>query len=81
MATTVSPAVSNSIGLASTYLAVTLTRSMLEPKFLGRHLGLDPLVTLVSLYVGFQLWGIPGLLLSPMAAVILKELFQKPTES
>lgn len=58
------------IGLASTYVAVTLTRSILEPKFLGRHLGLDPLVTLIALYVGFRLWGIGGMILAPILTVI-----------
>lgn len=58
------------IGLAAIYVTVTLTRSMLEPKFLSRHLGLDPLVTLVALYVGFRLWGIGGMILAPVLTVI-----------
>ena len=58
------------IGIASTYLVVTLTRSMLEPKFLSHHLGLDPLVTLIALYVGFRLWGIGGMILAPILTVI-----------
>lgn len=59
-----------SIGLASTYAAVSLTRSMLEPRFLGRHLGLDPLATLIALYVGFRLWGITGMILAPVLTVV-----------
>ena len=62
------------IGLASTYIAVTLTRSMLEPKFLGRHLGLDPLVTLMALYIGYRLWGIGGMILAPVLTVIILQL-------
>jgi len=58
------------IGLAAVYVTVSLTRSLLEPKFLSRHLGLDPLVTLVALYVGFRLWGIGGMILAPMLTVI-----------
>ena len=57
------------IGLAGLYIVVSLTRSMLEPKLLGRHLGLDPLVTLAALYAGYQLWGIGGMILAPMLAV------------
>lgn len=64
------------IGLASTYVAVTLTRSMLEPRFLGRHLGLDPLVTLMALYIGFRLWGIGGMILAPILTVIILQLAQ-----
>ena len=58
------------IGLASMYAAITLTRSMLEPKFLSSHLGLDPLITLIALYVGFRLWGIGGMILAPVLTVI-----------
>ena len=62
------------LGLVSTYVVVTLTRSMLEPKFLGRHLGLDPLTTLVALYIGFRLWGIGGMILAPVLTVIAMQL-------
>lgn len=58
------------IGLAGIYATVTLTRSVLEPKLLGRHLGLDPLVTLIALYAGYKLWGIGGMILAPLLAVI-----------
>ena len=65
------------IGLASTYAAVTLTRSVLEPKFLGHHLGLDPLVTLISLYAGFRLWGIGGMILAPVLTVVTLQIYQQ----
>ena len=58
------------IGLVSLYVTVTLVRSALEPKLLGRHLGLDPLVTLMVMYAGYKLWGIGGMLLAPILAVI-----------
>lgn len=66
--------VPRAIGLVGLYLTVTLTRSMLEPKLLGHHLGLDPLVTLMAIYAGFQLWGFPGMLLAPVLAVATAQL-------
>lgn len=57
------------IGILGIYVVVTLTRSILEPKLLGRHLGLDPLVTLIALYAGYKLWGIGGMILAPLLAV------------
>lgn len=62
------------LGMAGLYLTISLTRSMLEPKVLGRHLGLDPLVTLAAMYAGFRLWGFPGLILAPMLAVTAAQL-------
>lgn len=67
------------VGLASIYLTVTLVRSVLEPKFLGRHLGLDPLVTLIALYAGFRLWGIGGMILAPMLTVIVLQITGRST--
>ena len=57
------------IGLISVYIVATLTRSALEPKLVGRHLGLDPLLTLMALYAGYKLWGIGGMILAPLLAV------------
>ena len=57
-----------SVGLLCLYGVAALTRTVLEPRLVGRQLGLDPLVTLLSLYVGFRFWGIFGMLLAPMLA-------------
>ena len=62
------------LGLCILFAAATLARTTLEPRLVGRQLGLDPLVTLVCLYVGYRLWGFLGLLLAPMAAGILRSL-------
>lgn len=57
------------IGLAGIYVTVSLTRSGLEPKLIGRHLNLDPLITLIVMYAGFKLWGIGGMILAPLLTV------------
>lgn len=54
------------IGLLCIFGAALLTRTTLEPRLVGRHLGLDPLVTLIFLYLGYRFWGILGMLLAPM---------------
>lgn len=60
-----------SVGLLCIYGCAFLTRTVLEPRLVGRHLGLDPLVTLIFLYLGYRFWGILGMLLSPMLAAAL----------
>lgn len=62
------------IGLLGTYALVWLARSVLEPRLLGKELGLDPLVTLLSIYAGYQLLGLAGMLLAPLIALILTKL-------
>lgn len=61
------------IGLLGVYAVITLTRSMLEPKLIGRHLGLDPLVTLMALYAGYKLWGVGGMIFAPLLAVTVMQ--------
>lgn len=63
-------------GLLGVYGVVWLTRSVLEPKLLGKELGLDPLVTLISMYSGFKLLGLGGMLLTPMLAVAATRLLR-----
>ena len=62
------------IGLLGLYATVTLTRSILEPKLVGRHLGLDPLAALMALYAGYRLFGLPGMILAPMLTVTALQL-------
>lgn len=63
-------------GLLALYGAASVTRAILEPRLVGRHLGLDPLVTLMALYAGFRLFGIFGMILSPMIAVTVTQLLE-----
>ncbi len=62
------------IGLLILYACAALTRQALEPRMVGRHIGLNPLLTLMALYVGFRCAGIMGMLLFPIAAIFLKQL-------
>ncbi|MBQ6720499.1 MAG: sporulation integral membrane protein YtvI [Oscillospiraceae bacterium] len=62
------------LGLLGLYGVISLTRSVLEPKLVGKELGLDPLVTLFALYAGYKLWGIGGMIIAPLLAVTAIQL-------
>ena len=51
-----------------------LTRTALEPRLIGRQLGLDPLVTLIAFYAGYKFFGVPGMLFAPILAAAAKSL-------
>ena len=53
------------------YLGYCALRRFTEPMLLGSHLGVSPLLSLVGMFVGMQLAGIPGLIAGPIAMVIL----------
>ena len=63
------------VGMVGIYLVAVITRTVLEPRFYGRHLGLDPLVMLIFLYFGYRLWGFLGIVISPLLAATTKTLF------
>ena len=65
------------LGLSLLFAVATVARTTLEPRLVGKQLGLDPLVTLVCLYVGYRLWGFLGLLLAPMLAGIVFSVVKK----
>lgn len=56
------------------YLGVTLLRQIIEPRILSAEFGVHPLVSLIALYLGFRLFGVAGILLSPFAALLLSRL-------
>lgn len=62
------------IGLLAIYAVAWLSRSILEPKLVGRGLGLDPLVTLIAIYAGWKLWGILGMLLAPILTLVVAQV-------
>lgn len=62
------------IGLLGVYAVVALTRSALEPKLVGKQLGMDPLATLFALYAGYKIWGLGGMIIAPILSVAVMQL-------
>mgnify|MGYP001279904475 CR=1 FL=1 len=58
------------IGLAIVYAIVMIARHLSEPKVYSSSLGLYPLVTLISLFIGLKLFGFIGLLIGPTLVII-----------
>lgn len=49
------------IGLIVIYVAISVIRQIIEPKLVAGQLGLPPVVTIVGMYIGLQLFGFIGL--------------------
>ncbi len=60
------------IGLLVLYGILIVVRQILEPKLVGENIGLHPLTTLVSLYLGYRLLGIWGFVIGPAVVIIYK---------
>lgn len=59
------------LGLLVLYVVLTVIRQMMEPKIVGDHVGLHPLLTLMCMFVGFRLFGGTGMLGLPILCAVL----------
>ena len=62
------------IGLLIIYAAITVIRQFIEPKLVAGQLGLSPIVTITALYLGLKLFGVLGMLVTPVLIIMLKLL-------
>lgn len=62
------------IGLMLSWLLSLFLRNCFQAKLLGDQIGLDPLASLVSIYVGWRVCGVWGMLLFPILLVTLCRL-------
>lgn len=59
------------ISLFIIYGIITVVRYLIEPKIVGHHIGIHPLVTLISMFAGAKIFGIGGIILGPTIVVII----------
>ena len=62
------------VGLFTLYLIITIVRNIIEPKIIGKNIGLHPLLTLSSMYIGLKIGGIFWAVLLPILLMIIKIL-------
>ena len=64
----------HALQLVGLYLFITVLRNVLEPRIIGRQVGLPPVVTLLSMYLGLKLFGFIGLFALPLLVILLAKL-------
>ena len=67
------------LGLLLVYLVITVVRNIIEPKIVGSQIGLHPVITLASMFVGLQLFGVVGLFGFPIVLSLLCHLNETGT--
>lgn len=65
---------SAALGCVVLDLVTSFTREFLEPKLLGKSLGVYPVVILAAVYLGFFIYGWPGFLLGPLSLSLVYEI-------
>lgn len=72
--TIIGGAYAKGVGLLALWIIVIIVRQIIEPRIVGRSVGLHPLVTLMSMFVGTKLFGGIGLFGLPITCAIVKSL-------
>lgn len=65
------------IWLSALFLAVVLTRQILEPKITGDSLGVSAFTMLAFMIVSLSLFGVSGVILSPILMILIKALYDQ----
>lgn len=64
------------VGLSILFAVVIVIKHALEPKVLGESIGLEPLAVLISLYVGYELLGVYGIIMGPFILITYNALLK-----
>ena len=62
------------VGLLLIYVVEIIVRQVIEPRIVGRQVGLHPLITLMAMFVGSKLFGAVGLVGLPISCAIVQSL-------
>ena len=63
------------VGLLIIFAVIWVIRQITEPKIVGHTIGISPLATLISIYLGFRLLGFWGIFIFPMSVIFIKNLW------
>lgn len=58
------------------YIGCIFLREFLEPRLIGRRIGVTPIAVLISLYAGIQLFGVWGIIKGPLGFVMIYETYR-----
>lgn len=62
------------IGIAVIYIVVLVVRNIVEPKLIGKQVGLHPIATLLSMLLGLNLCGLIGMFGFPITLSLIQNL-------
>lgn len=64
------------ICLILVYASVALTRHLTEPKLVSTSVGMNPLLTLMSMYIGYRTLSVGGLIAGPLIMLFIVSLYK-----
>ena len=61
------------------YVVCIVTRELLEPKLIGKRMGIAPVFMLLAIYAGVKLFGVGGIVKGPLALIVIVEILKAIT--
>lgn len=58
------------------YVSCIFLREIMEPRLIGRKIGVSPIAVLISLYAGIRLFGVWGIIKGPLGFVLIYETYR-----
>ena len=65
------------IGILVLYAVITVIRNFAEPKIIGKQIGINPLFTLLSMFIGIKLLGFAGVIIFPTALIVTVKYYSE----
>jgi sporulation integral membrane protein YtvI len=74
--------ITSGVGMLILFVIVSVVRQILEPRLVGKGLGIHPLASLSAMYIGFSAFGFFGMLLAPLSvSCVARVAEQRRTKS
>lgn len=64
------------VGLIILYLVTQLVRQIIQPKIVGDSIGMNPLATLIFMYIGYKFSGVIGMIVAVPIGMIVINLYK-----
>ena len=58
------------------YVVCIFLRQLLEPRLIGKRIGVNPITILLSLYAGIHLFGVAGIIKGPLGFILIYETWR-----
>ncbi len=58
------------------FVSVVVTRHLIEPKLVSSKIGMNPILTLMAMYVGYRIWGVGGIILGTILLLVIISFYK-----
>lgn len=63
-------------GLLILYIIIVITRNAIEPKIIGKQMGLHPLIALITVFIGLKFIGFLGMFIAPFLTMLIYKIYE-----